>query len=253
MNRLEVESHSILIGLVGSHAYGLNTDTSDEDYRGIFIAPQEYQLGIKNIEQKDKGWNEAGIIKELDGIKDICIYELKKIIKLLKSNNPNCIELLYLNNYLLLTEEGKELINNRDLFLSKNIKNSYAGYAYSQIHRVESHRKWLLNPVSEPNPDDYGLGSKSVSKSELNAFLEFLWFLIRDRIEYIGSIDKFNEFKDLLLEELDFKAIIRNHSLPEGTISYVKEITGVSDNYIQLVQSVHRYKTARDNWSNYQS
>lgn len=39
---------TILFGRHGSHAYGLNTATSDEDFKGVCIAPISYYLGFAN-------------------------------------------------------------------------------------------------------------------------------------------------------------------------------------------------------------
>jgi len=257
LNRKEVELHSILIALVGSHAYGLNTPASDKDIRGIFMASIKYQLGIitKRIEQKDKGWNEPGIIPELDNTEDICIYEFRKMIDLLLNNNPNCLELLYIDNYILLTDAGKELIANRDLFLSTKVKYTYSGYAYSQIKRVENHRKWLLEPpTKKPEWLDFGLDDTSfLNHSQINTFLEFLWLLVRDKIEYMEAIEEFSEFRDLLLEKIDFKAILKTYPLPSETIEYVQELTRGSNDFINLLQRSHAYLIAKRNWDNYQS
>ncbi|BAU05502.1 hypothetical protein FIS3754_13990 [Fischerella sp. NIES-3754] len=57
----------ILIGLAGSHGYGLNRPESDYDYRGVFIASKRYYLGFDQIEQKDSDWDELGIFSFLDG------------------------------------------------------------------------------------------------------------------------------------------------------------------------------------------
>ncbi|WRH66089.1 MAG: nucleotidyltransferase domain-containing protein [Planktothrix sp. GU0601_MAG3] len=56
MNRLEIENRTILLVLTGSRGYGLDTPTSDYDYRGVFIASEPYYLGFNIIEQKDQGW-----------------------------------------------------------------------------------------------------------------------------------------------------------------------------------------------------
>lgn len=254
ISRLEVELNSILIGLVGSHAYGLSTESSDLDYRGIFIAPKEYQLGCTTVEQKNKGWEAPGIIPELDNGQDVCIYELKKIIELLLNNNPNSLELLYLDNYLLLNDAGKELIENRELFLSKKVKYSYSGYAYSQIKKVESHRKWILSPPDKrPELKDFGLDEKRfLNYSQINAFLEFLWLLVKDKIEYLEAVEEFYEFRTTLLEKIDFKAILKNYSLPGDTIEYVQELTRGSNDFLNLLQSSHRYRLAKKDWDNYQ-
>ncbi len=158
MKRIEVEQRAILIGLAGSHGYGLNRPSSDFDYRGVFIAPKKYYLGFDRIEPKDVGWDEPGIFSFLDKNKDTVIYELKKVLPLLAGGNPNILELLWLNKYPVLTEVGQYLINHRQIFLTKKIKHTYSGYAFAQIKKMETHRKWLLNPPrKKPLPEDFGI------------------------------------------------------------------------------------------------
>ena len=36
---------TVLLVRHGSHAYGTNTETSDEDFKGVAIPPKEYFLG----------------------------------------------------------------------------------------------------------------------------------------------------------------------------------------------------------------
>lgn len=44
MKRIEVEKRTILIGLAGSHGYGLNRPESDYDYQGLkkILFPKRY-------------------------------------------------------------------------------------------------------------------------------------------------------------------------------------------------------------------
>ena len=54
--------------------------------------------------------------------------------------NPNTIELLGLKeeHYLYLNDIGKELINNKKLFLSKRAIQSFGGYASAQLRRLQN-------------------------------------------------------------------------------------------------------------------
>ena len=47
-DRYESRRGLILLVTHGSHAYGLNTPTSDLDIKGIAIPPREYFLGFAN-------------------------------------------------------------------------------------------------------------------------------------------------------------------------------------------------------------
>lgn len=140
MKRKEVEDNIILVALTGSIAYGLNVATSDIDYRGIFIAPKDYQLGLHTIEQKDSGW----LVELGNGCypyltnKDTCCFELKKYLKLALNCNPNILEILFCNKHKHLNEAGQTLVDNKHLFLSKKAKHSYAGYAQSELRKMQN-------------------------------------------------------------------------------------------------------------------
>lgn len=54
ITRKEIEENMILFCLSGSRAYGLNTEFSDEDYKGIITAPKRFYVTLEHFEQKDK-------------------------------------------------------------------------------------------------------------------------------------------------------------------------------------------------------
>ncbi len=250
MNHQQIEQRSILIALTGSRGYGLSTETSDYDYRGVFVASKPYYYGFSKIEQKDQGWIEGeGIFPELG--KDTCIYEIKKFLELSADNNPNILELLWFKDYLHLTEVGQELIRHRQMFLSKKVRQTYAGYGYAQIKKLESHRKWLLQPPSgEPKPEDYGLeATQTMTKSEINGFLEYLYLLIRDRIQFLAQSEALH---NLLVAEIDFKGVLRHYSLPAEALDYSQQTTHSSSEFIRLLQTNQQYQNARRDYDNYQ-
>ena len=252
MKRKEVEDRTIFVGLAGSHAYGLNHPKSDYDYRGVFIAPKEYYLGFNSIEQKDSGWNEEGIFPFIDGNEDTVIYELKKVVQLLSAANPNVLELLWLENYPFLTEVGEYLIEHRQLFLSKKVKHTYSGYAFAQIKKIETHRKWLLQPPqSKPLPADFGIENEApLTKDELNAFLEYLYNLVRGKIEFLEEAE---ELYQLLTADIDFKGMLKQHNLPDETLAYTQQLTNSRSDFIRLLQKSQKYQGAMREWKAYLS
>lgn len=118
----------ILIGLGGSYAYGMNKDSSDLDIRGISLnKKEEVLLGI-DFEQV------------VDEKTDTTIYSFNKMIELLTKMNPNTCEILGLQDwqYFYLHPIGKELLENRKMFLSKICIHTFGGYAGSQLRRMEN-------------------------------------------------------------------------------------------------------------------
>lgn len=253
MQRLEVEQRTILIGLAGSHGYGLSRPESDYDYRGVFIAPKKYYLGFDRIEQKEAGWeSEPGIFDFLNGQKDTVIYELKKFIQLLAGANPNILELLWLKQYPVKTEVGEYLVQHRQMFLSKRVKHTYSGYAFAQIKKIESHRKWLLDPPQEkPTPEKFGLAAEHpLNKEELNAFLEYLYALVRGKIEYLAEAE---ELHRLLTGDIDYKGLLKQHNLTDEVLEYTQNLTNSRGDFIKLLQKSQRYQNAWREWNAYQS
>jgi uncharacterized protein len=255
MDRHQVEARAILLTKVGSHSYGINSQGSDLDYKGIFIAPQAYYLGLKNIEQKDRGWEEdSNYFPLLNGVKDLVFYELRKYLKLAKDANPNILELLFESSefYEYIHPVGQKLLDHREAFLSKKIKYSYSGYAYAQIRKIKSHRKWLLNPPSKkPVAEDYGLtDSSALDKSEEKAFITFLWMLIKDRIEYL---EEQQELYDLISDRIDVKGVINNNQLPPEFYPYLQNLTQASDRYMDILRRTQEYRKDLHYWKSYQA
>lgn len=124
----QLGNNIILLGLGGSHAYGLDRETSDLDVRGIALNPKKDILLGTDFEQ----------VVNVDT--DTTIYSFNKMIQLLTSSNPNTIEILGLKpeHYLHLSKVGKELLNNQKMFLSKVCIHTFGGYASSQLRRLEN-------------------------------------------------------------------------------------------------------------------
>lgn len=118
----------ILLGLGGSHAYGTNVEGSDVDIRGCALNSKMDILTNQNFEQF------------VNTETDTTIYSFNKLISLLTNVNPNTIELLGCKpeHYLYLSPIGKELLDNKQLFLSKKCIHSFGGYATAQLRRLDN-------------------------------------------------------------------------------------------------------------------
>jgi len=132
---LNVENYRILEMQVGSRLYGTDTPESDTDYCGIFVAPVQYYLGLDQIHEvnlstiskKENGRNDKEAI-------DRKLYELRKFVNLAMGNNPNIIEMLFVNQDNVVFEDsfGRELRKNAHLFPHLGCVQKFIGYAKSQ-------------------------------------------------------------------------------------------------------------------------
>ncbi len=129
----KINTKFLLIGLVGSQAYGTATEESDEDYMGVALAPLSYYTGLD--QWQNEGTKEFK--KEKGDEYDAVVYELKKFFKLCLGFNPNVIPLLYLPKYKYATAGGMQLVYNADIFVSKYAYDTFIGYAKSQLSNVK--------------------------------------------------------------------------------------------------------------------
>lgn len=127
MSTYEIKYPIILEGITGSQAYGLATEHSDTDIKGIYVAPTREILSLYSVSET------------IDGTApDYCYHELGKFINLAMVCNPTILELLFLEGYTELTKFGKMLVDNRHLFLSNKAMRSYGGYALQQVSKLNA-------------------------------------------------------------------------------------------------------------------
>ncbi|MEO0731649.1 MAG: nucleotidyltransferase domain-containing protein [Bacteroidota bacterium] len=121
----------------GSHAYGLATESSDEDFRGIFYA--------------DKAAFYAGTAPEqiADATNDRVFYELGRFVELLTKANPTALELLASPEEAVLYRHPVMDHLKVDNFLTKACKQTFAGYATTQIRKARGLNKKVYNPMPE--------------------------------------------------------------------------------------------------------
>jgi uncharacterized protein len=111
--------------VVGSTAYGLNHEGSDVDSRGFYLPPAELHWGL------------AGVPEQLETDQEECYWEIEKFIRLGLKANPNILECLYSPLVETCTPLAAELIDIRDIFLSRHIHRTYNSYVLSQFKKLE--------------------------------------------------------------------------------------------------------------------
>jgi hypothetical protein len=132
----------------GSRAYGTNIETSDTDFAGVFIQSVDDIFGFKYKEQINDDKN------------DTVIYEVKRFLELLGSNNPTVLELLNTPEECILYKHPifDMILNDRDNFLSKKCANSFSGYAVGQIGKAKGQNKkqnWEKDKVTRKDLLDF--------------------------------------------------------------------------------------------------
>lgn len=117
----------MLLGVVGSTAYGLAHADSDIDRLGVFKTPTKQILSLHRPD-------ETKVTK--DDLGDMTLHEVEKFMRLCIQCNPTVMELLWLDDYLVQEYAGSQIVQLRSDFLSKRAVDSYMGYAFQQATRL---------------------------------------------------------------------------------------------------------------------
>ena len=195
----------LFIGYGGSIAYGTNTPTSDTDVRGVLFPFADDILIRESFEQVE------------DKTTDTVLYSLKKFCSLCANCSPNVIELLGLKkeHYLFMSEFGKELIENADMFLSKKAIYTFGGYASGQLRRLTNKES---RNVSQTEEEQHILNS-----------INNMMFSFTDRYaEYDGDITLYIDVssKDDLDSEIYMDISLKGYPLRDwlGMWSEMKQV-----------------------------
>jgi predicted nucleotidyltransferase len=146
-NEHTLQRITIFNALVGSQAYGTSTPTSDKDYKGVYVQHPNDVLGFNYIEHYQP-------------TKDIAFFEIRRCIELLMVANPTLLELLYSpEDCIVSTTPAFDLLRkNRHLFLTKKCKETFGGYATTQIKKAKGLDKmlnWEAEKIERKVPIDF--------------------------------------------------------------------------------------------------
>jgi len=188
----------------GSRAYNLARPGSDTDIKGIIVGPPDWYFA------PESGPEQLNVRGD-----DHVRFELRKFFRLAIAANPTLLELLWTDPayHLSVTPAGQRLLDARQDFLSKRVAHTFAGYAMSQLKRIRTHRRWLLQPpAAAPRRDEFGLPEhRPISRDQLGAA----------------------------------------ESIVERAASSQQSI-GLDSNFLALLAAERRYTTARNEWKQYQ-
>jgi predicted nucleotidyltransferase len=226
MDFKDVSKNIIFSTITGSKAYGTNTKDSDTDTRGVAIIDNKnlYFGFLNSFEQYE------------DKVNDTVIYGIQKAMRLMSDCNPNMLELPFVEErfWLKSTPYWNRIIDSRDLFLSKKVRFTYSGYAYSQLKRIKTARSWLLNPPKKkPERSDYGLPEQKLfGKEEMGAFQWILVNMLKDSVDYLNFSDSTKEE----LKKSNFIGRVQHHGIPEESFEQIQKVTGASDAWMDSMQ-----------------
>lgn len=179
--------------IMGSAAYGVNNDDSDQDLYGFCIPPKGIIFphtegiiqGFGDQGPKFESWSEHHRRHPDDPKReyDFAIYNIVKYFSLILENNPNMIDSLFTpaNCVITATPVGQHVRDNRRQFLHKGAWHKFKGYAFSQMGKIKG-------KVNSTNP------KRAATIAEFGYDVKFAYHIVRlmNEVEQImieGDLD----------------------------------------------------------------
>ncbi len=139
----DFEQYVIYKVRMGSNAFGLADQNSDTDLRGVYLPPAEWHWSLQPLpEQIEYKRTADGRLldhnSEADA-DDVCWWEIEKFIRLALKANPNVLEALYVPDQHIFFADamGWKLREQREMFMSKYVYQTYSGYVLSQFKKLK--------------------------------------------------------------------------------------------------------------------
>ena len=163
-------NNTAMLVIMGSQAYGVSNDDSDQDIYGFCIPPKELVFphlageipGFGRQIQRFEVWQEHHIqnfAKEVEH--DFAVYGIVKYFQLCMENNPNMIDSLFVpqNCVIHSTQIGLMVRENRKMFLHKGAWHKFKGYAYAQMNKI-GQKANASNPKRQETIEKFGYDVK---------------------------------------------------------------------------------------------
>jgi uncharacterized protein len=215
----------------GSKSFGLDTPSSDTDIKGVYYLPKDKFFGLEYIPQISNETN------------DEVYYELGRFVELLLKNNPNILEILATPEDCILYKHPLMAQLKIEDFLSKLCKDSFAGYAVTQIKKARGLKKKIVNPMAKEKKSlldfCYVVGTgrdlsvlvskdHNLSVQDLSASISVKkWLLDNDYHQSQCGLVKINHIKEMYAlfydaqNILGYKGIIQKENSNEVSLSSI--------------------------------
>lgn len=223
----------------GSKSFGLDTPSSDTDLKGVYYLPKDKFFGLEYIPQISNETN------------DEVYYELGRFVELLLKNNPNILEILATpEDCILYKHPLMEQLRIED-FLSKLCKDSFAGYAVTQIKKARGLKKKIVNPMEKQKKSLLDFCYIVGTGRDLSVLTQ-KWLSNNNYHQSQCGLVKINHIKDMYAlfydaeNKLGYKGIIQKETSNEVSLSSIpkteKEIAYLSCNQDGYSKYCKEYK-----------
>lgn len=214
----------LLRTLKGSRVYGTEVATSDHDYFSLFKYPVDTYLGLD-------------FNKQINTSDDDVSMEIGRYLQLLIKGSPVQIETLFTPYKYFVAKNPilDVLFDNKSMFLTKKLKNSYTGFIHSQLSKAKNITKrldWEQNEVERKDVLDFAtiLGKNGKTKRFKELMNDYYAFP-----EFVSDYTKVPTLTHITEKHL---GLAKGDAMDVYTVYYMKDrdggIIGPDSNDVQL-------------------
>ena len=258
----DLRKHTILLTVAGSRAYGMHTDDSDVDLKGVCIPPRKCRDGFLHRFEQSDNKKDMMLFSDLlssvekqkgeEGEVEGTIYDIRKFFALAAQNNPNIMDALFCRPEEVRFSgiPGAILRTHAESFLSRKSRWTFGGYARSQLKRIETHRRWLLEPpFGKPLRSDYNLPERTlIPANQLAAAQDAIKKKIDSwEVDY-GSLD---ESEKIYIQDQLAESWAEMKVGSDEKFAAAARMIGYDENFIELLDRERRYRGALTNFNQY--
>jgi predicted nucleotidyltransferase len=181
------------------------------------------------------------------------VFSLSKFLLLASEANPNILEILFSREEEIrrLHPFGELLRANRELFVTGKCRQTFGGYAASQLARIRLHYRWHHEgPEQPPRRTDFGLPEKTlIPRHQMEAAEAAIrtrldrWELDLSEIDSSTRIDIENRLAATLVEW--------HLASDERRWTAAARWISLDDNLIEIMRQERRWRVARAEWQRY--
>lgn len=264
---------TLFVTLAGSHAHGTARESSDVDLRGVGVAPLPLRLSLFRSFEQTEGPLSGEIAehvlprlrrhptasKSLDVKTECVLFDVAKFLGQCAVANPNALEILFADeeDWLYDTPAWRRLHEERRLFLTRKVQQTFLGYAMAQLKRIRSHRSWLFDPPKrKPSRKDFGLPeTTALGREDRDRIEQELAAKIRDY--RVDDLDMPKGTRIALRERLlDFYLDVLaapEEELDERLRAVATHALRLPSEVVHALNAEKRYRAALNHWRSYET
>ncbi|WP_425262966.1 DNA polymerase beta superfamily protein [Vibrio owensii] len=138
--------NTIIAHYAGSLSYGTNHEGSDEDIRGVYVAP-------KHVVNTPFYPRESYEVINVEEHEDAQLWELSKFIREIAGASPSYVETLFIPEEQVIQKAPafEFLRANSEIFITQKLAKGYMGFAESQFAKAVRSQQFVSNPGAVSN------------------------------------------------------------------------------------------------------